>query len=372
MKKVLFTSHLANFVKFNKPYMQWFQEQGWEVHYASQDEESIPFCNKHFKIDIRRSPFSIYNAKAYFQLKKIINCEHYDLIHCHTPMGGVVTRLAAIDARKHGTKVIYTAHGFHFYKGASLINWILYYPAEKWLSRYTDCLITMNEEDYQIAIAKHFRAGNIKKIDGVGVNLMHFSPPTSEEKQELRAEFGFEDDDFIMIYVAEFIPRKNHKMILRVLPTLIEKIPNLKVVFAGNGEGLLLSEKLAHELGVAEKIYFLGYRSDVNRLYKLSDILVSASKQEGLPMNIIEGMASGLPVICTRIRGQTDIIINGKNGFVYALDNAVKFCEEVNTLYRSNELCEKFGNQNFLDAQRYSVEKTVAMMAKIYMEVATD
>ena len=153
MKKILFLSNTANFSKFNRPYMRWFKEQGWLVDYCSAGEEQVFDCDNQYSIPIARSPFNLNNIKAYKELKQILTDNNYDILHCHTPMGGVIGRLAAIKLRKQNKiKVIYTAHGFHFYKGAPIMNWLLYYPMEKWLSRFTDIIITINEEDYEEAI----------------------------------------------------------------------------------------------------------------------------------------------------------------------------------------------------------------------------
>lgn len=152
LRRVLFLSNTANFSKFNLPYMKWFHEQGWQVDYCSAGEEPVAECDRQFSIPIARSPFSLSNVAAYRQLKKILTENGYDIIHCHTPMGGVIGRLAAKKLwRQKKIKVIYTAHGFHFYKGAPLLNWLLYYPMEKWLSRCTDVIVTINEEDYERA-----------------------------------------------------------------------------------------------------------------------------------------------------------------------------------------------------------------------------
>ena len=152
MKKVLFLSNTANFSKFNRPYMRWFKEQGWQVDYASAGEETVLDCDNQYSIPIARSPFSLKNLCALKELKKLLSENHYDILHCHTPMGGVIGRLAAKKLwREHKIKVIYTAHGFHFYKGAPLLNWLLYYPMEKWLAACTDVIVTINEEDYEKA-----------------------------------------------------------------------------------------------------------------------------------------------------------------------------------------------------------------------------
>ena len=149
MKRILFLSNTANFSKFNRPFMRWFHEQGWLVDYCSAGEENVLDCDVQYSIPIARSPFSLKNIKAYYELKKILKTNNYDVLHCHTPMGGVIGRLAARQLWKnHQIKIIYTAHGLHFYNGAPLINWLLYYPMEKWLFHYTDIFVTINQEDY--------------------------------------------------------------------------------------------------------------------------------------------------------------------------------------------------------------------------------
>jgi glycosyltransferase EpsD len=151
MRKILFVSNTANFAKFNRPFMRWFKSQGWHVDYASAGEETVLDCDNHYTVTMARMPFNLKNIKAYKILKSLIQKNHYDIIHCHTPMGGCLARLAG---QGSGAKIVYTAHGFHFFKGAPLLNWLIYYPVEKYLAKFTDCLITINEEDYEIAHKK--------------------------------------------------------------------------------------------------------------------------------------------------------------------------------------------------------------------------
>ena len=366
VKKVLFVSHTANFSKFNRPFMRWFQEQGYTVHYASAGEEQVLDCDRHFVIPFERSPFSLKNVQAYRQLKQVIDRENYKLIHCHTPVGGVVTRLAARQARKRGTKVLYTAHGFHFFKGAPLKNWLLFYPVEKWMARYTDCLIVMNEEDFAPAEHKLFPAGHIEKIDGVGVDLTKFSPVLTEQKNSLRKQYGYAEKDFILIYIAEFIPRKNHAFILSQLPQMKKKIGDLRVIFAGKGDLLEESKQRAKELGVDDICAFLGYRRDVDALLDISDVLISSSRQEGLPINVIEGMACGLPIVCAKIRGQVDVIVDGENGFLYDVDDENGFCRAICDLYEDPSMRTAIGKRNTIDVQKYALDRAVESMADIY------
>lgn len=364
-KKVLFVSHRANFAKFNRPFMRWFKKQGYEVHYASDGEEEVLDCDKHFDICFDRSPYSKCNIKAYRQLKDIIDKENYDIIHCHTPMGSVVTRLAAKDARKKGTRVLYTAHGFHFYKGAPLVNWLFYYPVEKYLSKYTDCIITINQEDFERAKAK-FRSTNVEKINGVGVDLNRFRPVSGEEEVNLRKQYGFNEDDFILIYVAELTENKNHRFILRCLEQLKNMIPNLKVIFAGDGAMSEKMTEMSNKLGLGNIVNFLGYRKDINNLLNVSDIVVSASVREGLPINVIEGMASGLPIVCAGIRGQVDVVNNDVNGYLYEINNEKQFENAIIDLYGDENKRIKIGQQNLIDVENFSLERAIESMEKIY------
>lgn len=314
MKKILFLSNTANFSKFNIPYMRWFREQGWQVDYCSAGEETVPNCDNHYSISVARSPFSLKNVKAYFELKKILKENNYDILHCHTPMGGVLGRLAAYSLRKkHRIKVIYTAHGFHFYKGAPLFNWLFYYPVERFLSGKTDVLITINHEDYERA--KNFKADEVVYVPGVGVDINKFGGH-GDAREAKRIELGLRPDDFVILSVGELIPRKNHALTLKAI-SLIKKdhgLEGIKFLICGCG---ILEQKLkdlADSLGIADHVSFLGYRKDIGEICAASDIFILMSTQEGLPVALMEAMACRVPVVCSNIRGNTDLIENGKTG----------------------------------------------------------
>ena len=286
-----------------------FKEKGYEVHVATNGREKIPYCDVKHVISFERSPIKVNNLKAIKDLKKIIDKEKFDIIHCHTPMGSVVTRIAAKKARKRGTRVIYTAHGFHFFKGAPILNWIIFYPIEKHLSRYTDCLITINQEDYELAKRK-FKAKQIELVHGVGVDENKFNfEMTKEEKHKLRESLGLKDDDFVIIYVAELSKRKNQGMLIKAVKELIEEgKTNIKVLLPGTDSMKGYYQKMSKDLGIEENIKFLGYRKDIPKLLKISDLYVSTAKQEGLPVNIMEAMCCGLPIVATDCRGNRDLV----------------------------------------------------------------
>lgn len=374
MKKVLFVENSAGFCKFNAPYMNWFKQQGWQVDHAAPGiEDKFAYgVTHHYDVDIHRSPFSFQNIKAIKTLKRLIDKEQYDLVHCHTEMGGLCARLAAISARKKGCKVIYTSHNYPFYKGASMVAWTVFYSVERMLAPLTDAVVTINEEDYQITCKHRFAIGPNFKIDGVGVNLERFSPVSTEEKMKLRDEVGVPRDAFVLLYTAQFIPRKNHEMLIKQVPKIRESIPTLKVLFAGNGPIFEEMKALANNLGVSDCISFLGGRGDIDRLCRVADLHVSTSKLEGQGINNIEAMACGCPLVVSRVRGHRDVCIDGKNGFLFDLDKPQDMSAEIIRLYNDKDLYHRISEFNKKDASRFDVKREVAAMASIYKQVLGD
>jgi glycosyltransferase EpsD len=368
--KVLFVATVDyHFQAFHLPFLKWFKEQGWEVHVAASGEMNLPFVDKKYTIPIKRSPFSIKNINAYLKLKEIINQGHYEIIHCHTPMGGVLTRLSAIKYRKKGTKVIYTAHGFHFCKGAPLHNWILYYPIEKVLSRFTDCLITINLEDFILAHKHRFKAGYIKHVHGVGVNTEVFKPIEEGQKLLLRKKYGYDMGHFLMFYAAEFNQNKNQKFLIETLAHIKETVPNAKLLLAGDGYLIKECQELAFKLGVVDMVNFLGYRTDVESLLKMSDLAVSSSLREGLPVNVMEAMACGLPVIGINNRGHRELVINNYNGWIIEKDDVLEFSNKLKLIEEDKNLRCEFGikGRNLI-VSRFSLQRVLDEKKGIYQD----
>ena len=207
----------------------------------------------------------------------------------------------------------------------------------------------------------------IFKIDGVGINLEKFRPCASlNEKIELRSKYKYDSDDFIILYIAEFIPRKDHEFFIKNIPSLKKLIPNLKVIMPGRGVQLKEMKILAVNLEVDDIICFPGYRKDINLLCALSDLYVATSRQEGLPVSVIEAMACGLPIVASDIRGQTDTVVPGRNGELYKLDDDADFAEKILKLYKNPVLRAEIRKNNVEDSKKYSVEIAVEKMAEIY------
>lgn len=313
MPKILYVATVVktHIMEFHIPYLKMLKDMGWETavaarnDYENPQECNIPYCDTFFDIPFERQPFKSGNIKAYKRLKRIIDNGNYDIIHCHTPVGAMITRLAAREARKRGTKVFYTAHGFHFYKGAPLLNWILYYPVEKWLSHMTDVLITITHEDYERANRK-FKSVKVEYVPGVGIDIKRFGKGSPERSVELRSELGIPDSATVLLSVGEVNANKNHKVVIQVLPYF----PNMYFVICGQGSLINEHRELAEELGVSNRVIMTGYRNDVVDFYNMANVFVFPSFREGLPVALMEAIASGLICVASRNRGSDDLIID--------------------------------------------------------------
>lgn len=366
-RKVLFvaTVYRMHVQVFHLPYMKWFQEQGYEVHLCCRNdtpdpEITIPYCDKWMELPFERSPLNKANLAVYPQLKAIIDREDYALIHCNTPVGGVLGRLCARAARKKGTKVVYTAHGFHFFDGAPLKNWLLFYPVERLLSRYTDLLITMNDEDDRRA--KKFHARKTAMVNGVGVDLSRFE--VDVDRDAVRSKLGIPQDAHVLISVGEHSARKNHETVVRALALL----ENVHLLFCGVGDREESLKAMAKELGVEEYTHFLGFRRDVPELLMASDVFVFPSLQEGLPVSQMEAMAAGLPCVVSDVRGNADLIQNGEGGFLRKPYDCAGFAEDIAMLLGDPALRESMAQRNRSVMKNYSLDAVIGQMTELYLE----
>ena len=281
-------------------------------------------------------------------------------------MGAVAARTAAKRA-KTKAKVIYTAHGFHFFRGAPLMNWLFFYPVEKYLAHYTDTLITINSEDYNLAVKKKFKVKDgIIRVNGVGVDLKKFTPSTDEIKAKLREEYGYSQDSFMLIYPADIVRGKNQEMIFNAVKSLQEKIPTIRLLLPGHQRMLEEYKQIVKEMGIEDRVDFLGYRRDIHKLVSMCDISVSASRREGLPVNLIEAMAIGKPIIATNVRGNADLVENGKNGYIVELDNWQEMADRICELYTHPETAEKMSKSAVKMAEKYSIENVNHTLSEVY------
>jgi glycosyltransferase EpsD len=370
MKNILYIATSDIHLKtFHVPYIEWLTEQGHAVDLAFEDRGSISFstARKEYRLHFPRSVKLKQLFETYKALKSIIESGNYDLIHCHTPIPSAITRLAAWRWRKHGGKVLYTAHGFHFYKGAPLQRWLVYYPAELILSHFSDFIVTINSEDLEYTKRKLWGARS-GKIPGVGIQARGFARLESQERQLQRKELGFGTEQFLVLYVAEFIPRKNHQFIIEALPQLNKSIPNLKVIFIGRGEVLEMCRSLTQALGVQDAVQFLGFRSDVAKFAQIADVAVSASKHEGLGIALLEQMRCGVPVVASDDRGHREFIENGETGFLFKQNDQKSFLQSLRRLYEDEALSERIGENARIKSLEFDLDQSMQAMARIYAQ----
>jgi len=317
------------------------------------------------EINFNRNPFSKGNFLAYKEIKKLINENSFELIHCHTPVAAMLVRLAAKKARRKGTKVIYTAHGFHFFKGAPIRIWMLFYPIERWLARYTDVLITINKEDYNMA-KKSFKAGSVEYIPGVGIDTKKFSKVVID-KSVKRKELGVADNAFLVLSVGELNKNKNHETIIKAMAKLDS--PNVYYLICGQGILKDYLKNLSRELGIEKQVMLLGYRRDIGEIAKIADIFVFPSFREGLSVALMEAVAVGLPIICSDIRGNIDLIKNGENGYLVKAIDKEGFANAIELLIRDINLRKIMGRKNIILAKNFDISNIKKKMINIYSEI---
>ena len=373
MKKVLFVATVASHIKtFHEPFLKLFKENDYKTYVAAnwnlKENKKIAYCDEFIQIPIKRSPYSIQNIKAINELKKLIKKEKFDIIHCHTPMGSVVTRLAAKKTRKNGTRVIYTAHGYHFYKGAPLINWLLYYPVEKWLAKYTDTQITITQEDFDLA-KKKFKIKDLNLVHGVGLDEEKFNILISdEEKENLKQELKIDDKSVVCTYVAELNKNKNQQLLIKAIKRLKDDNNNVTLFLVGKGRYEPKLLKLIKKMKLEENVKLLGYRSDIVKILSITDIYLASSLREGLPVNVMEAMYMGLPIIAVDNRGHRELVQHNENGFIVEQNSAMEnnMSNYLNLLVNDKHLREKFGNDSKGKVREYTLNNVINSMNKIY------
>ena len=370
MSKILFISNISNRISSfvtasisaaHNLNIDFYQTANWQ----SSTQEQIFADEQEYDIKIRsvpisRNPFAAANLMAYKELAELIKQEKIDYIHCNTPVGGLLGRL--VGKRCKVKKVIYQAHGFHFYKGAPLLNWLLYYPVEKWLARYTDALLTINQEDYALAKRKMKlrNGGKVYYVPGVGVDSHKFGNATID-KAAKRRELGIPEDAVLLLSVGELNNNKNHETVLRAIADT-----DMYYIIAGQGELQQYLENLLEAQNLHGRVKLLGFRSDVKELYEAADIFAFPSFREGLSLSVMEAMASGLPCVASRIRGNTDLLENTEGGFLCDPHDASEFAEKLNLLAANAALREKMGSTNRIAIQKFSTENIIQEMQNIY------
>lgn len=369
--KVLFIASVyRHLTAFHIPYINYFQSNGYEVYVAGAEDE---FTKKElfelgcYCIDISftRSPLKKDNIKAYRSLKRLFSVEHFELVHVHTPVAALLTRMAFRHSLKG--KIIYTAHGFHFYKGAPLASWLIYYPLESLAARWTDSLITINFEDYERAKKMGFPKGAVHYVHGVGVQPSHLNEST-ESKSSLKKALGISDDSVVLSYVAEFNQNKNHQFLLKSWKLIKDQSPTAVLLLIGDGDMRIDIEKFVLEKKLKD-VKILGYRNDVDKILKVTDIVSLLSYREGLPKSIMEAMAASIPCVVTDTRGLRDLITNAENGFVVSHGDDAALIDSIVALMIDKGKRLTMGVKARRDVESYRLENVLQEYIAIYDDI---
>lgn len=381
MKKVLIVASVVSFIEwFNKENVEYLRgELGCEVHIACNfdymedtDEErtknylqkiqneGVILHNIHFA----RNPINKENVSAFKELKKVIDGNAFDLIHCHTPAASMLTRLAAINARKKGAVVMYTCHGFHFHNAAPKKNWLIYYPVERFCSNFCDYIVTINKEDYHRA--QKFHAKNVRYIPGVGVDISKIKN-TSVDKAAYKRLIGLPEDCVMLLSAGEMIERKNHEVIIRALGKLQDE--RIYYVICGKGPLKEHLEQLARDLDLTSHVVFLGFRKDIPELCNTADISAFPSRIEGLGLAGIEAMAAGVPLVSSNVHGILDYVIDGETGFACEPDDVEGFARAIKKLADDPQLRQKMKAKCLKAVEPFEIHNALRAMWDIYDEI---
>lgn len=372
MKKALLVTHVSGFVpQFEMNNVHILQKMGYQIHYAANyntpfygiNNERLDKTNiiRH-QIDFVRNPYHILNIKAYHQLKKLMAEEQFQLVHCHNPISGVISRLSAHAV--HLKPVIYTAHGFHFYKGASPFKWITYYTIEYLLSYITDQQICINKEDYERA-KKHFHAKKTTYIPGVGIDIKKIDSVEVNICKK-KKELDIPDNAKVLISTGELSHRKNHDTIIKTMALLEDE--SVYCIICGHGGKEEHLKQMVQKLHLERRVLFAGYRNDIYELLKMADIFVFSSFQEGLSMALLEALACGLPIVCSDIRGNNELI-DQNGGYLADPKNPLSFKRAIEKLLADEQMRKNMGAYNKRKAHQYNCHIVTKAMEILYKEL---
>ncbi|MGL5066391.1 MAG: glycosyltransferase family 4 protein [Sarcina sp.] len=372
MKKILYVANMSRTVNnFFIPHMNMLIERGYSVDVACKskkghmiDKTRLSDKVNVIEVPFTRSPLSFSNFIAFVKLYRIQKKNHYDIIHVHTPIVSFYTRVLKLFFKD--IKMIYTAHGYHFFKGSSKLSWLVFYNAEKFMSKYTDVLININDEDFEAS--KDFKAKKLVKINGVGVEKGRYTSEEYGDRVGLRKEFGLEEDDFVFIIVGEHNKNKNQIELIRAVENLKGQYEKIKCLIVGDGELLEENKEYIKLHNLDKECKILGFRKDVGKLMYISDVLVSMSYREGLPKNLIEGLAAGKPIVATDIRGSRDLVEPGKNGYlVKAYDLTTLEEDMIKLLTMSKYEFEEFSRVSSEKFNGYEMKSILEDLLQVYV-----
>lgn len=387
MKKVLIIATVGGFLKkFEMGNVRILQELGYEVHYAANMQNQIYRFDpaeleaagiRIHPMEILKSPFAIEKHRQIIrQLTALIDREQISLIHCHTPVGGYLGRLAGKQCREQGVKVIYTSHGFHFYEGAPFLQGLVFRQVEQYLAGMTDVIITINREDYQSASRFRLKpGGKVYQIPSVGLDMEMFQPPRKEERDASRKRLGIAPEQFFLLSVGELNQNKNHKIVLRAMQELQrsgEDISKIVYGICGDGPGRQALETEIGKLGLEKQAVLYGYCDPVRDYLAGADAVAFPSRREGLGMAALEALSMGIPILAADNRGTREYMVHGQNGYRYDWLDVIGFANGIRLLYNQTAQ-EKEKMKIFCrdSVKKFEVSRTEAAMRQIYQEICS-
>ena len=368
-KKVVVIATTDNMIwQFLIPHIKRLQELGNEVECVCAktgfwfDELKDKYGFVVHDIQFTRNPISIRNIKGFKELVKLQKEKQYNLVYCQQPVGGVMGRKLA---KKFKLPCIYTAHGFHFFKGNNFLKNFIFKTIEKHYSRYTTALVTINEEDY--LASQKFYAKRTYKINGIGVDLSKYSVDKDFDRDKFRETLGFKKDDFVVISIGELNKNKNTYRLLEVMKNIDDN--NIKYIVCGQGP---LKEKYVEYIetnNLNDRIKMVGFRKDIPELLSASDVFIMPSYREGLSKSMMEAMSIGLPIIASKIRGNVDLVTDGENGLLCGIEDNAGYQEKIVALAQDKSLQNKFSKANKEKIKNYSIQKVIEQLDKVYEEM---
>ena len=368
-EKILYVaSTFGHLASFHQPYLQWFADQGYEVHVAAGGTPcELKGASRYISLPFEKSMFSPKNLAAVWALYRLMRTERYKMISLHTSLAAFFARLAVFPLGKRRPCVMNTVHGYLFDKDTRWTKRMLLLGAERLTAPVTDWLLTMNQQDAEIVRRYHLGKRDML-TKGMGVDFTRFTPPAQTQREELRRKLGLKPSELVLIYAAEFSKRKNQTMLIEAMQNLPEHVV---LLLPGQGEMREMCRMQAGRAGLTDRIRFPGFVRDMENWYRASDICVSSSRIEGLPFNVMEAMACGLPVVASAIKGHQDLVCNGENGFLYPFNDTKAFANAVQRMQDAN-VRQRMGEAASSSVQRFGITEVFPELTSLYENAAKD
>nr|BBE36263.1 glycosyl transferase, group 1 [Erysipelothrix rhusiopathiae] len=374
MTKCLIVTTVGITIKtFLIPHIEYLQNLGYTVEVASnfegmvdQDYNLIDNTGALMhQIDFTRSAKSIpSHIKSYKQIGSLINSEKYNKIFVHTPIAAFLTRKAA---NKSGAEVTYFAHGLQFYNGASKLSWLIFGTMEKRALKWTNNVVTINQEDYDYFMHVKPESVNLYKIPGIGLSKS-FMIKLEQNQDSLDESFGIHADDLLVLSIGELNENKNHILAIKAMKNLIEKNKKVKYIILGTGDRLNEYQEFIAENNLENNIFFGGYQSNVVPFLERTDLFLSCSYREGLPVSVLEAMATKKPVLLSNIRGHVDLIKNDK--FIYDIKSISPegLANHIENLISDKHELEEEGIRNYNMSSKYQLDNVFIALNDVYCQ----